>query len=60
MAKIFRSVSEFRRYYFPKTVAEEERKERELEILRNPEKYGTGLMQELLENLRKALQKNRK
>lgn len=55
--RVYRSMAEFRRHFFPKAVAREEEEERVRKMLENPEKYGTGIVTELLQNMRKRLQK---
>jgi len=49
--KVYRSIEEVREHFFPNFYEKEE----ELEKHQNPETFGTGLAQELLEGIRREL-----
>ena len=51
--KVFRSINEFNKHYFPKAYE----KELEEEKRRDPKKYGTGLMLDILKSIKKELAK---
>ena len=49
--KVFRSIEEVRQHYFPDAY----RKEQEMKRMEDPKSFGTGLVKDLMDALRKEL-----
>ena len=51
--KVFRSIGQFKKHYFPKAHQEEVLRRK----MQDPERFGTGLAEEFLEGVRQALRR---